>query len=134
MDGIGRLRPDRQAPRCFRLSRIVGTVTLGRTGDAFTVPPDVDLISHVARTVEPTPHGTATVLLWPGRADGVRRRAEQVASTADGDVATVTYHDVDGFADWLVSYGADVGPRPARSPRRGGPAAGEIVNVAGGVR
>src|SRR5690606_16173624 len=70
---------DRQAPRCFRLSRIVGTVTLGRTGDAFTVPPDVDLISHVARTVEPTPHGTATVLLRPGRADGVRRRAEQVA-------------------------------------------------------
>ena len=50
-------------------------------------------------------------------------------------VATVTYHDVDGFADWLVSYGADVrvlDPPEVRDAvvRR----LKEIVNVAGGVR
>lgn len=127
---------DRQAPRCFRLSRIVGQVTVDRHGDAFTVPPGVDLISHVARASRPRQwHGTATILLRPGRADGVRRRAERVQATAEGDLATVAYHDVDGVAEWLVGYGADVrvvDPPEVRDAviRR----LKEVVNVAGGVR
>mgnify|MGYP001228177910 CR=1 FL=1 len=127
---------DRQAVRCFRLSRIVGTVSVGRRAGAFTVPAGVDLISHVARSADPVRRqGTATVLLRPGRADGVRRRAEHLRSTPDGDLATVPYYDVDGFAEWLVGYGADarvLDPPEVRDAvvRR----LKEIVNVTGGPR
>lgn len=103
---------DRLAPRCFRLSRVVGAVTPIGAAGAFTPPPDVDLISHVARSSGPTErHGRARVLVRSGRGDGVRRRALQVApagAAADGDVVTLAYHCPEDLAAWLVSYGPDV--------------------------
>jgi proteasome accessory factor B len=100
---------DRDDTRCFRLSRLVGPVAATGPPGAFAPPVDVDLISHVARWSGPVErHGRATVLVRPGRADGVRRWAERLAPGPDGDVATLAYHDPDGFAAWLVGYGADV--------------------------
>lgn len=100
---------DRQATRCFRLSRIRGAVTGSGPAEAFTVPEGVDLISHVARWSGPQPrHGRARVLLRPGHADGVRRWAEQVEPGPDGDVAVLAYHCADALASWLVGYGAHV--------------------------
>jgi proteasome accessory factor B len=100
---------DREATRCFRLSRIVGTVTVTGPAAAFSPPPDVDLISHVATRSGPVErHGRATALVRHGRADGVRRFAEQVEPGPDGDLVTLPYHNADGLASWLVSYGADV--------------------------
>jgi proteasome accessory factor B len=100
---------DREAVRCFRLSRLVGPVTTISRPGAFTPPADVDLISHVAQWSGPVErHGRATVLVRPGRADGVRRWAERVAPGPDGDLAVLPYHDADGLAGWLVGYGADV--------------------------
>lgn len=100
---------DRAAPRCFRLSRLVGAVRASGRPDAYQVPAGVDLLSYVARDREPAPrHGRATLLLRPGRADGLRRWAESVTSGATGDLAVVPYHSPDGFAAWLVGYGADV--------------------------
>jgi proteasome accessory factor B len=100
---------DRAATRCFRLSRVVGAVaTVGQPG-AFEPPADTDLISHVAHWSGPVEHpNRATVLVKPGRAAGLRRRAEQVEPGPDGDRATLTYSDPDGFARWIVGYGADV--------------------------
>ncbi|NUT34234.1 MAG: WYL domain-containing protein, partial [Hamadaea sp.] len=40
---------DRDAARCFRLSRITGSVRLTGVAGAYTPPADLDLISHVAR-------------------------------------------------------------------------------------
>jgi proteasome accessory factor B len=61
---------DRQAPRCFRLSRLVGPVRLVGPPAAFTPPAGVDLLSYVAGEREPAPrHGRATVLQRPGRAE-----------------------------------------------------------------
>ncbi len=100
---------DRQATRCFRLSRIVGPVRAVGPAGAYTPPEDVDLISHVARWYGPVErHGRARVLVRPGRADGVRRWAERVEPGPDGDVAVLPYHCADGLAAWLVSFGADV--------------------------
>jgi proteasome accessory factor B len=98
----------REAPRCFRMSRIVGPVRrIGRPG-AYE-PPAVDLISYVARWYGPVERpGRATVLLRPGKAAGIRRWAENVVSGEDGDRATLTYSDAEGLAHWLVGYGADV--------------------------
>jgi proteasome accessory factor B len=101
---------DRQAERCFRLSRIVGAVR--RTGQpgAYTPPEGVDLISYVAhwsgRPVERT--GRATLLVQHGRAAGVRRWADEPTPGPDGDRMTLRYADPEGFAAWLVGYGADV--------------------------
>jgi len=100
---------DRDAPRCFRLSRIVGAVRATGPAGAFEPPADVDLISYVARWWGPRRiTGTATVLLRPGRAAGVRRWADQVTPGPDGDRVTLSYHDPDGLASWLVRYGPDV--------------------------
>ena len=100
---------DRAATRCFRLSRIVSTVQAVGGPGAFDRPPDVDLISHVARWSGPVErNGRATVLLRPGRAAGVRRFAEEVSPGPDGDEVTLRYADPDSLARWLVGYGADV--------------------------
>ncbi|BFU44225.1 helix-turn-helix transcriptional regulator [Krasilnikovia sp. MM14-A1004] len=100
---------DRDATRCFRLSRIVGNVrAAGRVG-AFAPPADVDLISHVARWSGPVVHtGRASVLARPGRAAGLRRMAEHTEPGPDGDRLTIAYADVDRLAATLVGYGADV--------------------------
>jgi proteasome accessory factor B len=99
----------RDATRCFRLSRIVGTVRPYGPPLAFHAPEGVDLIGYVARSSDPTPKpNTAQVLVKPGRAAGVRRFAQPIQSTNDGDVVELKYADADGFAAWLVGYGADV--------------------------
>jgi proteasome accessory factor B len=100
---------DRDAPRCFRLSRIVGAVRPVGWPDAFTPPEQLDLISYVARWSGPVErNGTATVLAKPGRAAGVRRWAEEVVPGPEGDRLTLRYADPDGLAHWLVGYAADV--------------------------
>jgi proteasome accessory factor B len=100
---------DRKAARCFRLSRIVGTVRATGSAHAFTPPADVDLISHVARWSGPVAHnGRATVTARPGRAAGLRRWAVETVPGPDGDRLTVPYADVERLASTLVGYGADV--------------------------
>lgn len=100
---------DRDDTRCFRLSRLVGPVTVTGPAGAFTPPADVDLISHVAHSSGPVErHGRAQVLVRPGYADGVRRWAERVDAGPDGDVAVLAYHCAEELAHWLVGYGADV--------------------------
>jgi proteasome accessory factor B len=109
---------DRHATRCFRLSRVVGAVTLVGPAGGYEPPPDTDLISHVATWSGPVDHpNRATVLVKPGRAAGVRRFAEKVMARADGDEVVLSYSDPDRFARWIVSYGSDVvvlGPDEAR--------------------
>jgi proteasome accessory factor B len=100
---------DRDATRCFRLSRIVGPVRLTGPAGAYQPPAGVDLISHVARWFGPVEHnGRATVLVRPGRAAGVRRWAQDVVPGPDGDRMVLRYSDPYGLASWLVGYGADV--------------------------
>jgi proteasome accessory factor B len=100
---------DRDATRCFRLSRIVGAVRPAGSPGAFTPPTDVDLISHVSGRTGPVERtGRATVLVRPGRAAGLRRWAAESVPGPDGDRLTLTYADVDVLASNLVGYGADV--------------------------
>jgi proteasome accessory factor B len=101
---------DRDAPRCFRLSRIVTDVTLVGLPGAFQPPANLDLISYVARWSGPIEKtGRAIVRVRPGRAAGVRRwAAEPITSDADGDVVVLAYAEPEGLAAWLVGYGADV--------------------------
>jgi proteasome accessory factor B len=100
---------DREAERCFRLSRIVGSVRRTGPPGAYQPPEDTDLISYVANWSGPTElSGRATVLVRRGRGAGVRRFAQEVTPLADGDRMVLRYADPEGFASWLVGYGADV--------------------------
>jgi proteasome accessory factor B len=100
---------DRDATRCFRLSRIVGNVRVSGPEQAFEPPANVDLISHVANWSGPVTHtGRAVVTVRPGRAAGLRRWAVDVQPDPAGDRLTVPYSDVERLAATLVGYGADV--------------------------
>lgn len=92
---------DRSATRTFRLSRIIGTVTpVGRSG-AVSAPPDLDLLALVAGSVEQPASRTATVLIRPGAAAGLRRRA----ADAEIGIEVVAVDELDPsgrHADWDV--------------------------------
>ena len=74
---------ERQARRTFRLSRIVGRVrAVGRAGVA-TVPDGLDLLQLVANSVEIPADRSATLLIRPGAATGLRRRADRAEQHPD---------------------------------------------------
>lgn len=100
---------DRQAPRMFRLSRIVGEVTaLGTAGD-YAPPDDLDVRALVSSLAPARPHSTATVLLRDGRGGSLRRRASAVEPADDGWTRIeVPYSSGSSLAEELVSFGPDV--------------------------
>ncbi|MGM1059196.1 helix-turn-helix transcriptional regulator [Saccharothrix sp. Mg75] len=105
---------DRGAPRCFRLSRIVGDVrALGKPG-AVQRPDEIDLLSFVARNNRPATDQPATATLWVARggAQGLRRRGRVVGSREfdgePGDLLEVNLRFPDSAATWIAGFGADV--------------------------
>ncbi|MBB5919207.1 proteasome accessory factor B [Actinoalloteichus hoggarensis] len=104
---------DRDATRCFRLSRIVGTVTPSGPEGAVTRPDGVDLLAIVAATAEPPPPAPPA-LLWiaKDRADGLRRHGrtvgERVVGGVDGDLLEIEFNHSGSVSDWIAGYGPDV--------------------------
>ncbi|MFC4337530.1 helix-turn-helix transcriptional regulator [Salininema proteolyticum] len=101
---------DREAERCFKVGRIVGRVRATGAEGAFESPEDVDVLSFIAETAgEPTPKQTAKVLVTPGTAWAVRRRATLIGPrTPEGDWVRFPYTDVRAAAALLASFGPDV--------------------------
>jgi proteasome accessory factor B len=104
----------RQAPRCFRLSRISGEVTTtGRQG-AFERPPGVDLMEYVGGRQDRHVHESAPARMWvaDGRAHGLRRRAKvmhrQDHDGVDGDLMEIDLHYPESAVSWLAGFGPDV--------------------------
>ncbi|KAA9152188.1 WYL domain-containing protein [Amycolatopsis acidicola] len=105
---------DRNAPRCFRLSRVVGEVrTAGKPGEVRR-PENVNLLEFVAGSgsAEPSPVATAKLWIADRRAAGVRRRAKLTGRLTvdgvDGDLAEVELYYPEGAADWIAGHGPDV--------------------------
>jgi proteasome accessory factor B len=104
---------DRKAPRCFRLSRIVGAVrAVGRPG-VVKRPDGIDLLDFVATTGnEPLATATAKVWVAAGRAAGVRRRAKILGSREIGgvlgDEVELELRFPESAANWLAGFGPDV--------------------------
>ncbi len=95
----------RGAIRCFRLSRIVGSVELaGRAGEV-EVPEGVDLVAAVASTA-PRGRLTARVRVRKGAAAGLRRNFPVVETDGDDDVLEVAYSDPERLADRIAGYGS----------------------------
>jgi proteasome accessory factor B len=99
---------DRQAPRQYRLSRVVGMPSATGPAGAFEPPADLDLAAVVAGQVGGEEH-LVVVRARPGTAIGLRRHATPLGGAEDGDdrleLRTTTPW---ALADQLAAYGADV--------------------------
>jgi proteasome accessory factor B len=109
---VGRDR-DRDAPRCFRLSRVVGEVRpVGQPGE-FERPAGINLMEYVLGNQQET-RPTTTARLWvaDGRAHGVRRQATVVGRRTldghEGDEVTVELRFPESAAGWLAGHAQDV--------------------------
>jgi proteasome accessory factor B len=105
---------DRKAPRCFRLSRVIGEIrTVGLPGEVQR-PENVNLLEFVAGSdrSEPAPPSTARLWIADERAAGVRRRAKLVdrltVGGVEGDLAELEFYFPEGTADWIAKHGPDV--------------------------
>ncbi|HEX2073429.1 MAG TPA: WYL domain-containing protein [Geodermatophilus sp.] len=99
---------DRQAPRVFRLSRVVGTPKVTGPAGAFEPPADLDLAAMVAGQDRGEEH-LAVVRARPGSAIGLRRQATPLGPAEDGDDRLqLRTTDLGRLADQLAAYGPDV--------------------------
>jgi proteasome accessory factor B len=99
---------DRQAPRVFRLSRVVGTPRPVGPAEAFQPPAGVDLTELVARQ-DGGEERLVVVRARPGTAIGLRRQATPLGAADDGDdrLQLRTTEPL-RLADQLAAYGPDV--------------------------
>jgi proteasome accessory factor B len=94
---------DRDAPRSFRLSRVIGPVTMVSGPGAFRRPPEVDTVALVsARTPDA---GSVARVRVNGRAVASLRRMAEAES--DG-VLSIRYTDLSWLARQIASAGAAV--------------------------
>ena len=98
---------DRNAPRVFRLSRIIGEVKpVGKPGQV-VVPEGVDIramVGHQDRIAD----RTAVIRVRHGTCQGLRQLASAVRPGDDGwDEVEITFHDPDRLGAWIASLGAD---------------------------
>lgn len=106
---------DRGAPRCFRLSRIVGEVRPAGPAGEVHRPEGVNLLDFVAGSnggKEASPVTTARLWIADRRAAGVRRRAKLVdrltVDGVEGDLAELELYYPESAADWIAGHGPDV--------------------------
>jgi proteasome accessory factor B len=110
---------DRDAPRCFRLSRVAGGVTaFGRSGEVVR-PTGVNLMDYVTGTQAAEARSSTTARLWvaAGRAQGLRRQATVIRPLAlsgpaegaemDGDEVEIELYHPESAAGWIAGYGPD---------------------------
>jgi proteasome accessory factor B len=99
---------DRQAPRQYRLSRVVGTPKATGPAGAFEPPADLDLAEVVARQVGGEEH-LVVIRARPGTAIGLRRHAVPLGPADDGDDRLeLRTTERWSLADQIAAYGADV--------------------------
>ena len=101
---------DRGAPRVFRLSRVCGPVRPSGRPGSFEVPAEHEPRLMVERADPPATSPSPAVLrVRSGAGHALRRRARTVGEVEDAwSLLDLDYHDLDGFAEELAGYGADV--------------------------
>jgi proteasome accessory factor B len=105
---LGGMDLDRQRPRVFRLSRVVGTPKSEGPAGAFEPPQDVDLAAMVAGQAG----GQETLVVVrarPGTAIGLRRHATSLGPADEGDDRLeLRTTEPWALAGQIAAYGADV--------------------------
>ena len=102
---------DRDAPRVFRLSRVVGDVVPAGEAGTVVVPDGLDLRAQVARMADEQPRSSARVRVRAGTGHELRREATatEPGGAPDGgwDVLTLGFSDPERLADRVAGFGAD---------------------------
>jgi proteasome accessory factor B len=102
---------DRDAPRMFRLSRIVGDVVPDGQPGGYDVPPPEEIRAAAATLVPPEPRDlpTARVKLRQGSGHTLRSRAVNVEpdDEPEWDIVTVTYSSLRRLTEDVATHGAD---------------------------
>lgn len=100
----------RQAPRIFRLDRIVGQVSQAGPAGTVTVPEKTDIRRMVIDTQQERASEQARLRIRAGAAYPLRRRATVVtAESEDWDLVEISYWgDGSDLVEWAASFGADV--------------------------
>ncbi|MFI9556773.1 helix-turn-helix transcriptional regulator [Nonomuraea endophytica] len=100
---------DRDAPRAFRLSRIIGQVAaVGRPG-VVEVPPGVDVREMIGFPEEPMEERVATLRVRQGAGEGLRQLASVTRTGGGGwDEVELGFSDPERLAGWIASMGSDV--------------------------
>ena len=105
---------DKQEPRMFRLSRIVGVPKVKGKADAYQVPEGTN-VRELASALDPAPsEERAVVAVRPGRAAWLRRRSTRLTDAGGHPVPPgfelyeVPYSSADQLVPELAVYGADV--------------------------
>ena len=149
---------DRGAPRCFRLSRVLGAVSPAGPEGAVKVPTGIDLVEYVVATEPPEFHRVARVRVRRGQGTWLRKIAARIElgeRGSDWDVAEIGYDDPEWIADRVARQGsaavvdepvevreavirrlrAHAGPARPAAARRGTPvAAGGPARAGGAAR
>jgi proteasome accessory factor B len=101
---------DRQAPRVFRLSRIIGEVVADGRAGSVAVPEQADVRDMVRSWSEhPPDRRTAAVRVRVGAGQGIRRLAiAQRPDRSGWDLVELRFSEVDWLAGYLASFGPDV--------------------------
>jgi predicted DNA-binding transcriptional regulator YafY len=99
---------DREAPRLFRLSRVVGGVEPAGEPGSYAVPPASVVRAAADSLVPPRQRNLAHVRVRRGCGYGLRRRALTTRQGDEWDLLTVPYADGGVLADEVAGYGADV--------------------------
>jgi proteasome accessory factor B len=101
---------DRDAARVFRLSRIEGSVSFSGPPGSVVVPPGTDVRELVKGwDFTPDTQRTARLRVRTGTGYGLRRGAAGQRPDGEGwDELQVPFREIDGFADYLASFGPDV--------------------------
>lgn len=109
---------DREAPRVFRLSRVVGEPKAAGPAGAVTVPPNVDLRALVAANDPRDTGAQARVKVRHDHAIGLRRQTIDISHEDGWDIITVPCPDPYRLAEQVLAYGADavvLSPAEARN-------------------
>jgi proteasome accessory factor B len=109
---------DREAPRVFRLSRIVGDASTQGPAGAVVVPPGVDLPALVAANDPRDSDTMARVKVRHDQAIGLRRQTVDVSHEDGWDIITVPCPDPHRLAEQVLAYGTDaviLSPAEARN-------------------
>ncbi|WP_353950053.1 WYL domain-containing protein [Knoellia sp. S7-12] len=100
---------DREDTRVFRLSRVDGAVRKAGRAGSFNVPADHEARIMVERSAPRGPARPATLLVRPGAAHSLRRRATATSETDSGwSQLSTDFHDVDGFAAEIAGHADNV--------------------------
>lgn len=106
---VGGFDLDRDGPRIFRLSRVIGDVTTIGAPGSYEVPEGTDM-KDLARGLFPSPPDEAAVLhIRKGRGLSLRRLSEKVTPISDDlDEVAIRYSSDWELASEVASYGPDV--------------------------